>query len=277
MAQMKRNGRHRQPSAAPAQLPSGGSYASARQTGVASNERVRGSADGGTGLRTFTVRGVPSDHVERSARGFRAPPHEARRSAPAARPDEALASASDSSEITLTSEERARFHALYCEHFDFVFRNLRRLGVAPASTDDALQDVYLVVLRRLADLQDDTHVKAWLFAILLRVAGNHRRSVRRRAMPESLSEARIESSQPGPFELTARAQAGRILHVFLSGLDDAPRAVFVMAELEQMTAPEIARVLSANVNTVYSWLRNARLQFADAIQRLRDAGGEARG
>lgn len=244
-----------------------------RPTGAASNE-VCGSAEGGTGVRTFTFGGVrASDHGERSAQGDRARPHDARYPGPPAHLHDARASASEPSGFTLTAQERSRFHALYCEHFDFVFRNLRRLGVAPASTDDALQDVYLVVLRRLADLQDDTDAKAWLFAILLRIAGNHRRAVRRRASPESLHEASIESTEPGPFELTARAQAGRILHAFLRDLDDAPRAVFVMAELEQMSAPEIARVMSANVNTVYSWLRNARLQFAQAIQRMRDAGG----
>ena len=162
--------------------------------------------------------------------------------------------------VVLTAVQRERFHALYREHFDFVFRNLRRLGVTDASVEDALQDVYLVVLRRMHEFTG-VHVKAWLFAILLRVAGNYRRGSRRRGPLEPLREELLFAAQPGPFEQAAREQARRLLHAFLEGLDDNRRAVFVMAELEQMTAPEIARAMSANLNTVYSWLRVGRAEF----------------
>src|SRR5262245_52406099 len=82
--------------------------------------------------------------------------------------------------VELTPKQRELFDALYREHFDFVFRNLRRLGVAEAAIDDGLQDVYLVALRRIGEFREGTHAKAWLFAIVLRVAGNHRHSQRRR-------------------------------------------------------------------------------------------------
>jgi RNA polymerase sigma-70 factor (ECF subfamily) len=173
--------------------------------------------------------------------------------------------------LQLSALDEQRFHMLYREHFDFVFRNLRRLGVAPASLDDALQDVYLVVLRRISDLHHDEHLKAWLFAIIFRVAGNHRRTARRRGTPEPLHDAQLCSQQLGPFDLTARAQASQFLHGFLNTMDDNRRAVFVMAELEQLTAPEIAEALHANVNTVYSWLRTARIAFSKALRSARRA------
>jgi RNA polymerase sigma-70 factor (ECF subfamily) len=175
--------------------------------------------------------------------------------------------------LSLTADEREHFNLLYSQHFDFVFRNLRRLGVAAASVDDALQEVFLVVLRRLSDLQPGAHVKAWLFAIILRVASNQRRSRRRRGTPEDLAGRSLVSTQPGPFDLTARAQAAEFLHSFLSSLDDNRRAVFIMAELEQLTAPEIAQTLAANLNTVYSWLRSARLGFAKAVHDMHAASG----
>ncbi|HKP64568.1 MAG TPA: sigma-70 family RNA polymerase sigma factor [Polyangiales bacterium] len=183
-----------------------------------------------------------------------------------------LARASDMRAVVLTAVQRERFHALYREHFDFVFRNLRRLGVPEPAVEDALQDVYLVVLRRIEEFQG-THVKAWLFAILLRVAGNYRRSQRRRGPSEPLLEEQLPASDAGPFEQAAREQARRILHGFLDSLEDNRRAVFVMAELEQMTAPEIARALSANLNTVYSWLRSARAEFVAWLAE----GGAAHG
>jgi RNA polymerase sigma-70 factor (ECF subfamily) len=179
----------------------------------------------------------------------------------------------DGSPIELTPTQRELFNALYREHFDFVFRNLRRLGVAESTIDDALQDVYLVALRRIPEFREGTHAKAWLFAILLRVAGNHRRSQRRRGQPVALMEERFEADLVGPFDRAAEQQARRILHVFLERLDDNRRATFVMAELEQMTAPEIGEALSANVNTVYSWLRAARQEFVQMLAGLRARDG----
>ena len=179
--------------------------------------------------------------------------------------------------LELTAEQRARFEALYCEHFDFVFRNLRRLGVGEAELDDALQEVYLVALRRIDEYRVGTHAKAWLFAIALRVASNQRRSQRRRGEPQALDADQLGSTQPGPFELTAQTEARRVLHDFLAQLDESRRAVFVMAELEQMTAPEIAQALSANLNTVYSWLRHARLEFTRTLSVTSHRSGKPRG
>lgn len=51
---------------------------------------------------------------------------------------------------TNTSHERAR--ALVNEHFDFLWRLLRRLGVPEAEVDDAAQQVFLVATRRLAEV-----------------------------------------------------------------------------------------------------------------------------
>jgi RNA polymerase sigma-70 factor, ECF subfamily len=43
----------------------------------------------------------------------------------------------------------------------------------------------------------------------------------------------------------------------------------VMAELEEMTAPEIAEITAVPLNTVYSRLRAARADFDVALKRRR--------
>jgi RNA polymerase sigma-70 factor (ECF subfamily) len=52
----------------------------------------------------------------------------------------------------------------------------------------------------------------------------------------------------------------------------------VLAQLEEMTVPEIAELLGANVNTVYARLRTARREFdaAYARHRARSASTERR-
>lgn len=152
------------------------------------------------------------------------------------------------------------FEALYGEHFSFVWRSLRRLGVHPSVVEDAAQDTFLVVHRRLADLRPDASPKAFVFGIALRVARDYRRRAMRKNA-ESLDPEREVSTASGPFERTAKAQAVRLLERFLGSLDDDKRAVFVLAELEGMTAPEISEALGANTNTIYSRLRSARERF----------------
>jgi RNA polymerase sigma-70 factor (ECF subfamily) len=152
------------------------------------------------------------------------------------------------------------FDALYGEHFSFVWRSLRRLGVHPSWVEDAAQDTFLVVHRRLTDLRPDASAKAFLFGIALRVARDYRRRAQRKHA-QSLDAEREISPASSPYERAAKAEAVRKLEGFLDNLDDDRRAVFVLSELEGMTAPEISQALGANQNTVYSRLRSARERF----------------
>jgi len=156
------------------------------------------------------------------------------------------------------------FSAIYDEHFAFVWRNLKRLGVADASLDDAAQDVFLVVHRRLAELP--AAPRPWLFGVVRKVAADHRRTARRRETTP-LPDDPIAAG-PGPERHFERAEAARLVHELLELLDADKREVLVLAELEQMSAPEIAEAIDVPVNTVYSRLRAARAAFDKQAARL---------
>jgi RNA polymerase sigma-70 factor (ECF subfamily) len=172
------------------------------------------------------------------------------------------------------AEERLDFEGVYDACFDFVWRNARRLGVPDAQVDDAVQEVFLVVHRRLADFEGRSSVKTWIFGILVKVAADHRRSVRRKS-PHARSAGGVVDADTVPDEAAnpdehlARNEGVRLLHKLLDELDDDKRAVFVLAELEQMSAPEIAVALGQNLNTVYARLRAARLDFNQFALRER--------
>jgi RNA polymerase sigma-70 factor (ECF subfamily) len=164
--------------------------------------------------------------------------------------------------------ERPSFEAIYEEHFEFVWRSMRRLGIAADSIDDAVQDVFLVVHRRLEDFEARASVKTWLFGIALRVAHDYHRRSRRKGGHEPLDPS-VADGAPGPHEELAKLEAVRELDRILSSFDEEKRAVFILAEIEQMTAPEMAEALGINVNTVYSRLRAARREFEAALARHR--------
>jgi RNA polymerase sigma-70 factor (ECF subfamily) len=162
--------------------------------------------------------------------------------------------------VALEPSERG-FDVLYEQHFDFVFRCLLRLGVAPAHAEDAAQDVFIVLHRRLADLRPDASERGFLFAIASRVARDHRRKQARHSGVSLSDDTPARAGTGNPFEAAAQAQAARLLEHFLATLDEEQRAVFMLIELEGLSAPEIAHALSIKLNTVYSRLRLARERF----------------
>ena len=160
------------------------------------------------------------------------------------------------------------FDTLYEEHFAFVWRAVRQLGVLPASLDDAVQDVFIVAHRRLADYEPRATLRSWLAGIAYRVASDYRRSARRKGGGVELSPE-LPSSRPSPHDDAETSESMRLFFRALDALDARQREVFVLVEVEQFTAPEAAAALGIPVNTVYSRLRSARLAFDGFLE----AGG----
>lgn len=165
------------------------------------------------------------------------------------------------------------FDEVYREHFAFVWRSAKRLGVRDASIDDVVQEVFVIVHRRLRDFEGRSALTTWLFGITLRVVRDHKRSAARRPSGEGpsgpIDPDSLRTSSPGPSDSMEKAEAVRLLHTLLDEMDDERREVFVMAELEQMPMPEIAVVVGANVNTCYARLRAARQAFEASLARHR--------
>jgi RNA polymerase sigma-70 factor (ECF subfamily) len=158
------------------------------------------------------------------------------------------------------------FDEVYAMHAGFVWRVLRTFGVAEAQVEDAVQGVFVVVHRRLREWQGKAAITTWLFAIARRVASNHRRRAGQRTEP--LDAALAADSQGGgdPFAEASRAQAAATVLAILEQLDDDKRVVFALVELEQLSVPEVARMLELNLNTAYSRLRLARQAFEAAVR-----------
>jgi RNA polymerase sigma-70 factor, ECF subfamily len=188
------------------------------------------------------------------------------------RPDDLVRRAAD-------REAAMAFDRLYEDHVDFVWRSACRLGVEDVDADDLVQEVFFIAHRRLREFEGRASPKTWLFRILFHVVQHHFRSHARkhrhlsagpRLDPDHLPDVRGAD----PAESAEQAEALRILDHLLGQIDEERRVVFVLAEIEQMTAGEIAEAVGINVNTVYSRLRVARQEFECALRRHRE--GDAR-
>ncbi|MGC4095156.1 MAG: sigma-70 family RNA polymerase sigma factor [Polyangiaceae bacterium] len=164
---------------------------------------------------------------------------------------------------------------LYETHFRYVWRCLRSLGVRDALLDDALQDVFIVAQRRLPEFDGAVAPGTWLYAIALRIARKYR--VRQRNDPslDELTQPELVAPGADGEANLQRAQRLQLARAALETLDDEKREVFVLARVEQMSAPEIAGVVGVPLNTVYSRLRAARLAFEAEVRRLEAAWRKA--
>jgi RNA polymerase sigma-70 factor (ECF subfamily) len=149
----------------------------------------------------------------------------------------------------------------------FVWQTLRALGVPDAALDDAAQDVFVVVYRRLREFEGRAKLRTWLFEIARRVAARHRTRAHREAarhseMPELRGPDDLESAMD-------RTLAVETLRAFTRSLDDDRLRVFMLAEFGELRGREIAEALDLNINTVYARLRSAHKDLDRWTTRLR--------
>ena len=157
--------------------------------------------------------------------------------------------------------------AVVREHFAHVWRFLRRLGFERDVADDAAQDLFFVVLRRM-DAIAPGRERAFLFGAALRIAARLRRKGAREVPVEQVSaEDEVDVLAETLDQRLDDERARALLYRLLSELDERFRHVFVMYELEGMTMQEIAEVLEIPHGTVASRLRTAREDFQARLAR----------
>ncbi len=166
------------------------------------------------------------------------------------------------------------FEAVYDTYFPYIWRSVVQLGIPTAQADDVVQEIFVVVHRKLSSFEGRSTFKTWLYGIALRVARPHRVRSRRSGDGSIADAERIPAPDATRPDVRAQnAEAARVVVTLLDELEDDQREVFVLAEIEQLSAPEIAEALGIKLNTVYSRLRLGRAAFAEAAARFRAREG----
>jgi RNA polymerase sigma-70 factor (ECF subfamily) len=170
------------------------------------------------------------------------------------------------------------FEAIYQHYFDFVWSSTRRLGVSPPTTDDVVQEIFMVIHAKLHTLRQAHSLRSWVYGIVRRTVSSHHRSQRTKAATGAayaLEADALQPMSPTPLDLTTQNDQVKLLWRLLESLDPTKREVFILAQLEEMTAPEIAEALEIPLNTAYSRLRAARMAFEEVLTR-QNAQGQGR-
>lgn len=164
---------------------------------------------------------------------------------------------------------------IYEAHFDFVWRNARRLGVPEDGADDVTQDVFIIVQRRIGTFDPRGSIRAWIFGILSRVVSDYRRSFRRKGSrnvsinhDQYANDVNTAAPDSSPLEGAERAERRHLLEQLLENLDEDKRTLLILSELEEWTLREIAELLGSNTSTIYSRLQAAKRAVEQVYARL---------
>lgn len=184
--------------------------------------------------------------------------------AAAARSDDLLAA-------WLATGDEAGFTALYLHHhgplWKFAYGFVRSAEVA----EELVQDVFLSLWRRRAEMPADTLGPAWLYGAVRNAARNHLRH-RRVSMrlvsgvgAHAARDATAGTSGPAPDDLVAANDLERDVMAALSGLSERSRTAMTLRWKHGMSAAEIGAVLGATPGSVRVLLTRARQELAGLL------------
>jgi RNA polymerase sigma-70 factor (ECF subfamily) len=157
------------------------------------------------------------------------------------------------------------FADVYAEHFPFVYRVVARL-VGSGDSEDLVQEVFVVVHRRLHEFRGDARLTSWLFRIAYLTVGAHVRRERLRRRVREVFGREPEPSVPHPSEELERA---RRVRAALERLSFEERSALVLFEVAGLSGAEIAEALGVPSGTIFRRLHDARRAFAAAYAPFR--------
>ncbi len=176
----------------------------------------------------------------------------------------------------LQGGDKLAFREIVRRHQDKVYRLALRLTRDEARAQDAMQDAFLQVFRKIAQFQEQSAFTTWLYRITVNAALMRMRSERRhREAP--LEEASPRYSEQGEiaepvddWSYAVDDDAGNrelALHAqhAIDLLPDTYRSVFVLRELEDLSTEDVAQILDLTVPTVKTRLHRARLALRKAL------------
>jgi RNA polymerase sigma-70 factor (ECF subfamily) len=162
-------------------------------------------------------------------------------------------------------EEGPRIHGL-----------ARRICADPSEAEDLVQETFLNAYRSWDQLADPANPRPWLYAIARRACQRmHRRHAGEPAHLEPLDELLPRPSKTvadlgaaeGPHRDRLRAEAREIVERAIAGLPQSFRMPLVLADLAELSIPEIAVVLGVKEATVKTRIHRARLKLREALAR----------
>jgi len=163
---------------------------------------------------------------------------------------------------------------LYRAHAPLVARWAAHLGGPSVDVEDVVQEIFIIVRRRLPEFRGEAKPTTWLYRITERVVRDCRRKERFRRWIRVTRRDQVNDAlvgpRPGPSEDIERRQRLARVYAVLDAIPDKYRQVLILFELEEMSGEDIAALTGLKLATVWVRLHRARQHFRVAVKSLRE-------
>lgn len=149
-------------------------------------------------------------------------------------------------------------------HGDTVWRVCVLYFKQSVEAQDAFQETFLKYSLRDDSFRDEDHRRAWLIRVTVNTCKDMLKAAHRKNLVFEEGSSELLSSTID-FEGQPESSLRDVLEAMI-GLSDPPRTPVYLALYEGYTAPEIADMLDASVNTVYSWIARGKQQLKEALK-----------
>lgn len=160
---------------------------------------------------------------------------------------------------------------LFEAHADMVAAWASRLGGPQLDVDDAVQEVFIVVHRRLARFRGESTLKSWLYGITAHVVQHQRRKAKRRRWFGGSADDDYQlmpPPQPTPVEELERKRRTMAVYRVLDRMREIHRTVLIWFEIEGLDGEAIAELTGIRVATIWVRLHRARAEFDQLARKL---------
>jgi RNA polymerase sigma-70 factor, ECF subfamily len=162
------------------------------------------------------------------------------------------------------------FPEIYRTHFNFVWSMVRYMGVDRSELDDVVQEIFVGIQAWLHTVERAESLRSWIYSIIRRAVSRYHNNRRSQLIEVGSGNVDLDVFEPEratPESIAEQSEQVQLIWSLLQKLDAPKREVFILAELEELSAREIAIAIEIPLNTVYSRLRVARHDLELAFQR----------
>lgn len=172
----------------------------------------------------------------------------------------------------LVRGDRDALASLYREHHQAVRGLARRFLRDEAAVEDLVHDTFMSAPSAFRGFRGEGSARSFLYAMAVHRVQNYVRTSKRRLGwldRFSAERAAVRAPIATPAEETERARLASRLRSALETLTFEHRVVVVLCEVEEMTSPEVASILSIPESTVRTRLHHAKKRLRELLEDIR--------
>lgn len=154
------------------------------------------------------------------------------------------------------------------EIFAYLWRQLN----GREDAEDCLQEVFLRAFKAYDRLDEEPHIRAWLYRIATNEAISFRRKRDRNPAYSITSDLYLKSNEPSPMDQLEIKEHVGILMRAIETLPNRQRSALLMRKYQELSFADISAILDCSQEAaranVYQALRKLRVRFSEGIEGL---------